>query len=292
MWAPLVALTIYAGWFNRDTLVSYLARANYANLLVAFIFYLGALSVVILGWCLIMRPFAGTIGWRTHLIIYGATNAARRLPGTIWYIGGRLVLYHRLGVSSTLISVASGIELVVSLVSGLVVGLALLPFSPNVPIEVVVVLIVGILMGVVALHPRVLSWLMRRIGKPMTKGVRWWDAFLWLNAYAGMWLLSGAMLVEIVSAFQSLGVPEVIYVVAAWSLSGAVGLLTFFLPSTFGATELTLAVLLSRIMPTTLAVAISVLVRILTTAFEVSVAAVMYPLLRRSKHLNISDATE
>lgn len=292
IWVPLTGLTLYSAWYNRNAVLPYLANANYSSFLLALLFYLAALPVVTLGWSLIMRSFAGPIGWSTHAVIYCVTQGARRLPGTVWYVGGRLVLYKRLGVSRVQVAIASGVELAVSVVSGFLVGLALLPLGLRLPAPMIPVLIAGLVIGILALHPSVLAHLMHWIGRPMAKSASFKDTLAWLGAYAGMWLLSGGMVVQIVSVFQSLTVEETVYVIAAWAFSGAVGLLTVFLPTSLGATELAMAVLLSRIVPLPVAVAVSILIRILTTTFEVILAVALYPFVSHSKDLQTQDVVE
>jgi len=279
-WGVALAIVGVVAWRNRETLVPYLAQADWRQMGWAFLLYLGSLGLAVIGWIAIIQPFAGGVSGWTHVRIYLATLAARRLPGTVWYVGGRLVLYKQLGVSRAAVSVASSVEFLVSLVSGTLLGLALLPVGLSLSGLVVAAALVGVLGGLLLLHPRVIAWTMRRLQRPLVGELSLTAVASWLGAYLGMWLLSGAMLSRIVSAFRPLGAHELWLAVGAWALSGSVGLLTIFLPSTFGATELTLTVFLSLLVPLPLAAAIAIFARILTTVFEIAVAITAYSLLR------------
>ena len=278
-WGVALAIVGVVAWRNRETLVPYLAEADWRQMGWACLLYLGALELAVIGWIAIIRSFApGVSGW-SHVRIYLATLAARRLPGTIWYVGGRLVLYKQLGVSGAAVSIASSVEFLVSLVSGTLVGLALLPVGLSLSGPVFAASLVGALGGLLLLHPRVIGWTMRRLQRPLVGELTLAEVAVWLGIYLGVWLLGGMMLSRIVSAFRPLEVHEVWLSVGAWALSGSAGLLTIFLPSTFGATELTLTIFLSLLVPLPLAAAIAIFARILTTAFEIVVAiAVYFPL--------------
>ena len=100
-----------------------------------------------------------------------------------------------------------------------------------------------------------------------------------------MWIAGGLMVAEIVSAFRPLASSEIIYVTGAWALSGAAGLMTFFLPSTFGVPELTLAALLSTMMPLPMAGFITIITKLTNLLFEVALSAVCYPIVSNSPDL-------
>jgi uncharacterized membrane protein YbhN (UPF0104 family) len=64
--------------------------------------------------------------------------------------------------------------------------------------------------------------------------------------------------------------------VAAWSVSAAASLLTFFLPSGFGVMELTLTALLSSIVSPGAAVLVALAARVLLTLLDVLFGLVAY----------------
>jgi len=93
------------------------------------------------------------------------------------------------------------------------------------------------------------------------------------------------MLVQIINVFQAVQSREIVLIIGAWALSGAAGILTLFLPSSFGMTEVALTILLSQIMPLSLAGTVSIITRLLSVLFELIVAMIFFPIIRRS--LNI-----
>ena len=91
------------------------------------------------------------------------------------------------------------------------------------------------------------------------------------------------MVAQIVRAFQPISTSEIAYIIGAWSLSGGISFLTIFLPSSFGISEISLALLLARILSPVEAGTIVIVVRVLVTAYEVLSALLLYPLIRQTR---------
>jgi hypothetical protein len=292
VWAACVGIILWGGWKNRDLLIPYLVNAEYSRLTGVFITYLGSLIMALVGWSSIMYLFDKTINWWKNTQIYCLTLAARRLPGTFWYVGGRLVMYQQLGVSKIVTTVTSSIELITSVVSGGFLGLALLLVSGiRMPVPIVVGIAIGSIIGILFLHPSALKAILNRNGKELLHTISLWNVCTWLLAYTIMWALSGAMVCQLVLAFQPIGARAILLTIGAWALSGTIGVLTFFLPSSFGATEVTLTVLLSQILPLPLAGTVAILTRLITIIFEVILSAAFFPL-SRSFSSQVPDASD
>jgi hypothetical protein len=278
-WALGISLLLWLAWRFRDDILPYLANVEPWGFVRAFGWYLASLAAIVAGWVALMRHFAPGVSWRTHVRIYCVTLATRRLPGTLWYIGGRLVLYRREGISRALISIASSVEYAVIIVSGALVGLVLLPAAAGIPGATAGALVLAGLM--VLFSPRLVAWLARRIGRPLPVAIRLHDVLGWLLALVVMWLCGGMMLFEIIRSFAPLPFDRVVYVIGAWALAGTLGALTFALPSSFGVGDISLAFLLARIMPPAAAGTIAVATRFLGLIFELVPAAVFLPWIRR-----------
>jgi hypothetical protein len=210
--------------------------------------------------------------------VYCLTLAARRLPGTVWYIGGRLLVYQRLNVSKAIVAFASGIEFIILLVTGSIVGLiSLLSAKSSLPTVVLAASLLMILIGILLFHPATWKALSRIIGKDAILSVSFYDVFGWVIAYCAMWIFSGLMVVQLVRIFQPVYGSEQLYIIGSWALSGIAGMLTFFFPSSFGVAEISLTALLSQIMPFPLAGVIAILSRLITILLEVSLSLILVP---------------
>ena len=280
-WVFGLGLVGWLMWESRNEIIELFRHGDYSKLLGAFLFYLGALVAVIVGWVEIMQGFAPKINWWKHVQIYCATLAARRLPGTLWYVGGRVVLYKKLGVSGTAMSIASSIELVISVVTGGLIGLILIPLRYELPIHILILLWGIVIIGFVLVQPKILKSISKRIND-IGINIQIKNLVIWLVSYTFMWVMGGWMLVQIINVFQVVHSGDLVLIIGAWALSGAAGILTLFLPSSFGMTEVALTILLSQILPLPLAGTVSIITRLLSIFFEFLVAIIFFPIVRRS----------
>ena len=90
---------LYANW---DTLRGFEWRIRPAPLLLSFPVYGLALALAALAWARIMRALGSSVALSEHVRVYYVTNLARRLPGVLWYVVGRVALYEVMRFGDTL----------------------------------------------------------------------------------------------------------------------------------------------------------------------------------------------
>ena len=279
VWILGAALLAWLAWKYWPEIAPYLQQANPAILASSFLGYLLSIVSATLGWSLIMRPLFPRLRWGLHSRIYSITLIARRLPGTLWYVGGRLMLYQAEGISKAYVAFASGLEIVVLVATGLGLGLVLLPGSASFTLPA---LAGGLLSAVfVFSSPRIITWIIKRRGLTLERTPMALDALGWILAFTATWLCGGAIVFLVIRAFVEIDLAQFGYVLGAWAFSGAIGTLTIFLPSSFGLAEISLSLLLSRIIPLPLAGAVAIIVRLLTILYDFAIAAAFYPFLRK-----------
>ena len=282
LWSGVMVIVGYGLWRYHAEILTYLRQANFSHLMEAFGFYCLAIPCLIIGWHAIMRTFAPQIDWQMNTLIYLSTLALRRLPGTLWYIGGRMTFYQKLGVNQIKIAAASGVELVITLASGCVMGLAFLLFGIQLPPIMIVLLAAAALVCCFLIWPPILEKFMRWIKRPLDEKPKLWETLTAFFAFLSVWFFTGLAVAQMVSAFQPLHQREILIILSAWPISGVAGLLTFFLPSSFGLTEITLATFLSGIIPLPLAGFLVIFLRLATTSIELIISLGFYPAIRRS----------
>jgi uncharacterized membrane protein YbhN (UPF0104 family) len=284
VWIATLGFIAWKIWEARDALIPYIHRVNYAYFFGVFIGYIASLVASIIGWSTIMHRLDKSISWFKHAQIFTLTLFWRRLPGTIWYVGGRMFLYNQLGVPNRTILLASGLELTLAIVTGGLIGLVfLMPFGINIPSQIIILLIIVAIIIILVLHPKALKLVFKQDDLTPKEIIRPRDILVWSSIYIVMWIFGGFMLGQLVAAFNSIELAYAYKFIGVWALAGTAGLLTFFLPSTFGATEVTITALLAQTMPLPLAGVIAILTRILTTVFEIVLGIVFYPLMARQR---------
>jgi glycosyltransferase 2 family protein len=284
--ALFAILLVYSGWKNRAALMPFLIQADYSQILGFVVFYLASLSTAAAGWVAIMHTFDDSLDWWVHTQIYNLTLATRRLPGTIWYIGGRVAIYQQLGLNRTMVVMANAIELLVLILTASILGLSLLLLNRvALSATTMMAIIVGVIAASVVLRPAVFRWLLHKFGAPPAANLSFRRIVLWAFFYMCMWVTTGLMVNQLVNVFKPGDISQTLYVIGAYSLSTAAGMLTFFLPSNFGVTELALIVLLSPLLPLPLAGAVAILMRFLSTILEIGDSVIFYLIASRSSRL-------
>ena len=292
VWAVLFALLAYTVWKSRDRLLPYLAKADYSQFIPVVILYLIALLLAVLNWVVVMHAFEAGISVWMHAKIYLVSMVSRRLPGTIWYVGGRMVLYKQLGVPSIKTASASGIEFIISFVADALLAAIFIPLGLNLSKIWLIPLGLVVVPGLLILRPKTLEKIMVKLKYPLAQPVRMRQVIGWLLLRMALVLTGGLMIFFTIRIFTPLDFDLLLFVLGARALSGAAGMLTFLLPSSMGASDLTLLAMLSSIIPASLATVIALLVRIYTTLFELLFGLVFFILLNKSFSFSMTTTPE
>lgn len=249
-----------------------LGRIDARMFLTSSLVYAVALGLAVLGWGWIVGALSGMWNWPQHARIYCVTAITRRLPGTLWYLVGRVVMYERLGVPRTLVAVGGGLEYAMILLSGLLVALVAGPLALSGQRLNPLWLAGGVLLGGLVLNPPVLRALVRRISPASAPlAVRYRDLLGWALVYVGVWCFGGGVLYVLAATIQPLPLTALPLIVGIWATAGIVTSFTTFIPFGLGVQELTLTALLSTTIggaPEALVVAL--LMRIVLTVNEVA----------------------
>ena len=274
VWGGMIGLVLvfmaFLVWHSRDILFRTLQAANYWYFLGTFVAYAFAIGAVALGWHLVMHHLEGQSNLVLNVKIYVYTLVTRRLPGPLLHIAGRLVLYQRLGVSKRVTSLASVIEMILSIVSGLIVGAPALFLQMEITLSSIVIFSFVEVVGLCLLYPKILHWLLTYFGHRIElRCLTIPRVISWLGTYMLMWISGGLMIVTVVFALYPLSLSQIPSIISLWALSGALSFVVVLVPSGLGVSEITLSFLLSRIVPLPIAITTALLVRVLTTIFDI-----------------------
>lgn len=273
-----VGLVLYA---NRQTLLQFEWRVSWLPLAATFPIYSIALALVVLVWGWMLNRIGERISWTHHARIYCITNLARRVPGVLWYIVGRMTTYEHLGISKSAITISSGLEVALLAMSGLIAGLMI---SPTLVISYLgnpLWLSIGLLTGLMAIHPAFIRYMLRRLSgrNGLAEQLRYIDVLVWLAIYIGVWFLGGLCLCSLVAGIYPITLSTVPAIIGAWALSGALSTLGVFLPANLLLHEVALGALLALFLPIGVAITATVLIRVVLTLYEVMWALVTARLL-------------
>lgn len=221
------------------------------------------------GWHILVYKTTHINALRHNLKVWWSSNLTRRLPGGIWYIASRTAMYDTHQVSKRSISATSVLELVVILTSGAMVVLITSPFwvitRENNLLEYDWLLWLLIPCGLAFMHPKALAWMWRKINKDQTIKLptyKWYETVGILAFYCIIWFLSGPMLYSLINLIYPLSATFIPSLIGMWALANIVATISAFTIGGLGMREVSLAVLLSLILPAPVAIVIVILIRI------------------------------
>ena len=265
---------IYRNWSAFQSFSWQLAPLPLAGAAAALA---AAFGLNLLTWILISRTFGSRVGLWKDVEIYSFSTIVRRLPGAIWQLASRTYLYHQAESSLAVPLWGSLWEYVVQLSSGLLLLSLVLLLSPAMRSEFpggLGWLLLLVPVGWFSFRPQDAVSLAKRISPKVQSQPQLTarNAGTWIALYVLSWCLGGAILYFLISALSPQSwsmLPVCVGLVAA---SGVLTVLASPLPGGLGIREISLVLLLELYLPTPVAVAGGVLMRLWLLVGEAIVA--------------------
>lgn len=260
---------------NFDVLLARPLSVNWLALLGSFIVYVIDLILAVIAWHLIVRRLLGIDDWRKNTRIYLGTLLARRLPGSIWHIVGRVQLYAQSGIPKAATSVSGAVDFVVFFVAGGTLYLALWPWLRGQEFSGWVLLSL-VPLGSLLLFPNIVVWITRRVSRQdVARPVRRRDMIGWLLSQITVWLFGGVVLYLLILSIYPLPIDYIVATLGAGILATMVGMIAAFTPVGLGLRELTLSALLLPFVPAPYNVIAAVGTRVILTLYDLVVAGIV-----------------
>jgi glycosyltransferase 2 family protein len=271
------AVVVFLGFFLRDTWADAAPRirdADVGDLLIATALLAAYYCLFVVGWQWILRALDVRVSYSVALQAEMASMLAKYVPGGIWTPAARVVWLRKAGIGAATPLVLSSIllEAGLSAVSGVFVffaGLAIIgdADAPLVPL----ILFTAVIL--VALHPRVFSWLAARVFRPFG-GVELPELPYWvlrglLTFYAFSWVVGGAAFLFLLRALGGdAGAESIVFLGGTAAVGAIVAVLSIIAPSGLGVREGAMYGLVLAVAPSGVALGAVVLNRIAITVVE------------------------
>ena len=266
----VVVTLIYVIYANWALLLNFEWQINFWALALSFLFYSLNLIAIIVGWHLIMGYVANCWQFWGHFNIYVMSDLAKRVPGSLWHVVGRVMMYEQLGVKKSLVVLGSGIEAILMIISSILAYLFAYSFSQSNP-YFAWWLPITLIISLILIHPRVIHFALKKfknIPHPSTR-LSYQTLLSWLLFYIMGWSLGGLILFSLINIITPLSYQFIPDVIAAWALAGVLSSLIFFSPSGLGVQEITLSLMIGQLIPEPVAIIVAVLLRILITFYQI-----------------------
>ena len=287
-WGIVVAIFIFLGktvWENWALVKE--ASFTFRILPLFSATFLFALSyfIQIWAWYLITVKLNVAISYRETLIIWFFSQLGKYLPGKVWLLLSRFYLYESKGKSKNEIMISLYFETMTMVVAAGLLFLASLLFSRNLHSTYSGFVYGGaILLFLVTfflLHPKVLLKIFNPLlvflkRDPISISLSYSDVLWILGVCVLCWIVGGIGFSLFIHSVFTISSESFLFLTGALAISSTLGLLALFAPSGLGVREGVLVYLLSSIMPTSVAVILSVLTRLWMTLIEIGLIGVVY----------------
>lgn len=271
----MVALTLlfwgYGLYTNWNKLGQYEWRADFRFLLLAFALFPAGFLPSLYGWHRIMSYFARGTDFRVNAKIYCYSSLPRYIPGVVWYVAGRSLLYREKGVPPSITILATTLETVLLTVSGLTLALLSIPSIGDLtlagkPCSLILTLLIP---STILLLPPVLERTLRLLTTlqedEVAPHLTHLEIVLLLVVYGIAWLGGGLLLYLVANAIYR--VEPLTAMIGVWAASGVASFLFAFFGG-LGGRELSMSILLAFYVPLPVAIAISLLFRVIIMVAE------------------------
>jgi len=266
---------------NLDMLVDIQNNIRVVPLFLTFpVYSLGVVSSAVI-WGQVMISLGIELPLSRHILINIVTNVAKRIPGMIWHVIGRIAWYERYGVRKSVTTFANILEPVLIILSGLIMTTLFLPFLSTHLNQSPFFFVGGIIIGLCIIHPRLIQAILSKLGQEVPQEKLTYKRTLgWILSYMIVWLIGGTVLFLVVKIYLDVPLSLWPICIAIWCAAGVAGTLTIFLPAGFGLSEATISLFLASQIPSSIAVITAITMRILLTLYEFILAFVLFSLRR------------
>ena len=239
-------------------------------------------------WVGILRALGGRLATARGWWIWSATMLARYIPTNLAMVVGRTAMAERDGVAKRVTMASTVYQLGVAFAGATAVGAYFvieLPGLQDTPVRFVALALP--VAALVALDPRIFHRLadhaLKRLGRePLPVSLPRSAVLLYTAVAAVSFVIAGVAVWAFTEAIHPIAADAIPTVIGAYSVGFAISVLTIVLPGGLGAREGAMVAALSPVMPVTVALAVSIAIRLLQIGIELLFATITPVWARRS----------
>ena len=277
----LVAVVV-AVWRNWADVSGHLGDIPPGTLVAGFVLALLSPVLTQLGWRVLLADLGTRLPLPAGASVFFVGQLGKYLPGSVWSVVAQADMGSRLGVPRRRMGVVGLLSILLSVITGAIVGIPAVPLLLARSGEVTSLWwFAPALVLLLLLWPRLLNWgiatllrLLRReplehsLTAPAIVLTSMWFGLAWLSSGISILLLAHALSAQ--TPVRDLVVTSV----CGFALASAIGMFSVFVPAGVGVRDGVLALLLGALMPFPAAIAVVVVSRFFSVAADVVVAAV------------------
>jgi hypothetical protein len=272
-----IAFIAYAIKTNWAQLKSQEWHINAIYAIMAIILYPLGMFPAAAAWHWLLRAFNTKKPFLLNLRVYALSSLPKHIPGLVWYVTSRTLLYEEYGVSANVVLGATATETAMLALSGFISALLIFSLQSDLPSQFSVLrylsplsLVALVLLFVWAPGgTRLLDKLVKRFRKDaQTLQLQRSTLFVCLGWMFIAWTGGGTLLWILIRAITPISLGLLPMMIGIWGAAGAVSLSIGIGIQGLGLREVTLAVLLSLIVSPITAIVVALAFRLVLTIGE------------------------
>ncbi len=208
--------------------------------------------------------------------ILSTTQIAKYVPGRIWYMVGRVYVGKKQRMDSRNLTVSMFLESGLLILSSSVIFLISTVIIGNYNLRYLLITLILLIIVVIVMQPGILMKILNVFLKIMKKetvalSLSYLQILKVVIYFFGLWIAQIIGFFFLINAIYPLPLSGLPNLAAAYTLSWITGFIVLFAPGGLGVREGMMTLMLSPILPTPLAIAISFITRVWITLFEVAI---------------------
>ena len=270
------AFIAYAVISNWNELRTQHLEIDFRYILLAIFLYPAGMIPTVVAWHKLIQALGIRESFRTNLRMYSLSSLPRHIPGFVWFVTSRTLLYQELGIPSVVMVAATIAETGLLVLTGFIIAISSLVFgldslSGFPAIRIVSPLAVFFLILLIASTPKLNKFLytflsrknIEKIPQLNQRDLVWslaWMFVAWSGGGLLLFILSRAIIPVQWSLLPAL--------IGMWGIAGAVSMSIGIGIQGMGIREVTLGALLTTIFPPLVAIVLTIAFRLALTIGE------------------------
>lgn len=289
-----VAFIAYAIATNWTQLKSQHWQLDPLYVILSIVLYPLGMVPTAAGWHWLLKAFNEEQPFKVNLRIYAISSLPKHIPGFLWYVTSRTLMYDEIGINTSTVLGATVAETILMPLSGFVAALFIFSLASDISMEFSIIRYVApiALFALILLFfwapggTRLLNRLVNRLRKD-AQPIQFRRSHLaislgWMFI---AWIGGGTLLWILVRGFTPLGLRLLPTMVGIWGAAGAVSLTIGIGIQGLGLREVTLGAILSTLISPLISVVVAIAFRLVLIVGEFLWVALISILIKKPTRL-------
>ncbi|MEU5690956.1 lysylphosphatidylglycerol synthase domain-containing protein [Actinosynnema sp. NPDC020468] len=275
----VLAGAVYQVYSQWDEVSEALLKLPWQSVVLSLLAVFAGLFLGSVVWKIVLSDLGAPVSYPDAAKFYLVGGLGKYIPGAVWAVLLSMELAKQAGVNRARSFTAGLVATGMGVVASLITGLAALPVLLEGQSRQLLWLFSLLLVGLVFLHPKLLTWLVNLVLKvlrkpPLERRFTGKEVLKATGVAVLIYVLYGVHLWLLVNSLGSPSIGTLVLCAGTMGISMTAGLLAFFLPSGLGARELVITGAIATVLPTPQVLALALVSRLMFTVADLASAGI------------------